>query len=189
MTDQKPEHYRLFWAIPLPEEHQSMFAAMIEFLKQQTNGDAVKWIPKQNLHLTLRFIGETDTKKIKPMIEEVKNAVGSIHAFNLTFGKLMGFPPHNPHTLAVMLELTNELAQLVYQVEQALLNLGLPPETRPYVPHLTIGRLRGRRMPIVTELPIALPAILPVNQLILHRSQQTSQGSEYKELIKIILPK
>lgn len=129
------ERQRLFVAIDLPT------AVKTPLTRLKLNLDGVRPVPAEQLHLTLRFIGDVDT----PTLELVKNALAEIHAepFKLAVNSIGHFPPSRfPRVLWVGVEPVPELLQLQHKVELAVRSAGIAAEERPFSPHITIARLK-----------------------------------------------
>ena len=129
---------RLFTAIEIPEGVRDLL------LDLQSGLPGATWSPFDNLHLTLRFIGEVP----EPMVDEIEEALWSVHAsgFSLRIkgiGKYGGEGPRSPaRVIYAEVEHDNGLTRLQAKIEHALQDLGLDPERRKYHPHVTLARLK-----------------------------------------------
>jgi 2'-5' RNA ligase len=126
---------RLFVAVDLPGE------VVTQLDRLCTGLPATRWLGPEQLHLTLRFIGEVE----HPLFYEIGEALASIslRPFELRLRGLGLFPLRGPpHTLWVGVEESAALAQLKRRVDRALAAAGLEPERRKFAPHVTIGRFR-----------------------------------------------
>lgn len=125
---------RLFAAIPLPE-------ATVERLARLQGGlPGTRWVRPENMHITLRFIGEVD----EGTAQDVDAALAAIEAkpFTVTLSGLGSFGKgHRTHTLWVGVEKNPALHALRDKAESAIVRTGLPPEERKYSPHVTLARL------------------------------------------------
>ncbi|HKY63329.1 MAG TPA: RNA 2',3'-cyclic phosphodiesterase [bacterium] len=127
---------RLFTAIDIPD---SLRQRLTPLLEESLPG--VKWTPLENLHLTLRFIGETDCQGFAALRE----ALGELRpeAFRLQPQGLGVFPtPMRPRILWLGFRNETRLLDLQKAIEKTLLGLGLPPEPKAFSPHLTLGRCK-----------------------------------------------
>ena len=182
---------RTFFALEIDDNLRQVAQKICQHLKNQVYGDKVKWMPPENLHLTLRFLGDTDSQIIPELTLRINAVISEIKSFAIPIGEVFAFPPSRPHVIAISLLLTEELAQIVQALENSVIASGFAPETRPFLPHLTLGRLRDRRFPDLENIPFNLPQILTVNELILFRSDRGEYSSIYTPLAKwlIIEPK
>lgn len=133
------EIFRLFVALWLPAPLAR--AALVRLEELRPGSRLVRWVRPDQLHLTLKFLGETPAAKL-PAIEAALRVVAS-SASPVTMGLAEGgvFPPAGPpRVLWLGLTPREELVALAGRVEKALAPLGFPPERRPFAPHLTLGR-------------------------------------------------
>ncbi|MGE5529226.1 MAG: RNA 2',3'-cyclic phosphodiesterase [Patescibacteria group bacterium] len=130
---------RLFVAIWLPAPLARAALTRLEGLRPGSRG--VRWVKPDQLHLTLKFLGETQ-EGLLPSLEAALAGVASASTpIYLGLGGGGVFPPAGPPRV-VWLAVTPgpELADLAARVERALAPLGFAPERRPFRPHLTLGR-------------------------------------------------
>lgn len=129
--------YRLFVALSIPAET----AAALERLQSGLSG--ARWRPRENFHLSLRFIGETD----RHGFAEIRSALAKIAApgFDLQLNGLGFFGDRKPRTLWVGAVAGPELAHLQSKVETAVKRAGFPGEGRKFTPHVTLAYLKGTR--------------------------------------------
>lgn len=106
----------------------------------------VNWVPKENLHVTLYFLGATPSERI-PELERLIETVGQTHSAFSTSIRGMGAFPDSRHARVLWVGVRNSRAlnQLQAALRETLIQAGFPQEERDYVPHLTIGRLRKAR--------------------------------------------
>ena len=127
--------YRLFVAIDLPAETKKELAAICFGLP------GARWMPVDQLHLTLRFIGEVDGGLYKDIQEML--ATVTMAPFTIRLQGVGHFPPRKrPRVLWVGIEACDLLMRLRGRIESILVRGGLEPEGRKYSPHITIARLQ-----------------------------------------------
>jgi 2'-5' RNA ligase len=131
---------RLFTAIDLPRTvHDSL-------LPLCTGVPGARWARREQMHLTLRFIGEVDTAQfasIRAALQRVR-----VSPFSIALKGVGQFPPRGvPRVLWVGVQAEPGLAQLYAQIQAALKPVGVEAETRPYAPHITLARLKNAPQP------------------------------------------
>lgn len=132
---------RLFVALLLPDEIKSAMGKFIAELKPLSVG--VKWVETENLHLTLKFIGETSEKNVASISETIGKAISGSARFDVHIAECGGFPNlRNAKVLWVGMNGADPAAEMAIQIEQSLVPLGIPAENRPFAPHLTVGRIK-----------------------------------------------
>lgn len=192
-TPPGPRILRLFIALELNEAMRQAIAAAQRSLRQR--GDVpVRWVAPEQAHLTLQFLGNVVVAHLPALIHAVAAAVARHPAMLLSAGEVGAFPSVNtPHVLWLgvrgddigLMELQRAIADAVRGVE------GVVADRKPFLPHLTLGRVRaGRRdMPGLTAVaaslarPVAIPAVAwPIGDVALIRSILGPGGSRYTTL-------
>ena len=133
---------RTFLAIDLPSSLHSTIGQKQEILKRELAG--ISWVKSENLHITLKFLGDTPETKIDELQQVVTQAVKGIPSFVITLRGFGAFPDKRaPRTLWTGIEGDTEiLVSLANQIESAVAPLGFPPESKPFRPHLTLARIK-----------------------------------------------
>jgi RNA 2',3'-cyclic 3'-phosphodiesterase len=138
---------RLFIAIEIEEGVAKQVVQLGEELRRRVELRAraarVTWVPRERLHLTVRFIGEVDETRAEDIRAVLAPALGT-PAFDLTLEGAGAFPAHGqPRVLWTgITQGAGELIELEREVSARLLPCGIPAEGRPYRPHLTLARVR-----------------------------------------------
>ncbi len=180
---------RTFIAIPLPAECRTMLEQLQRTL--QKFQAEVRWVSVASIHLTLKFLGEVEPKMIPQLTEALKDSMKSRQAITLRLHGLGSFPnPRNPRVLWCGIDgETTELARLQHQVEYACESLGFPPEERSFAPHLTLGRVQGKRnlQPLLDYIKIGSDseARFHADCFHIYKSILKPQGAEYSVLSTI----
>lgn len=166
---------RLFVAIDLPEEVKRTLAGLARDLP------SARWVGAEELHLTLRFIGEVD----QSTFAAIRSALFAVRftPFPLTLCGVGHFPPGRraPRVVWVGMDPCAALLQLQQEVELALIEAGIPPDERRFSPHITLARLR-EGVPVAVErfeklhAGFACPSF-PVEEFILYSSLLTRSGA------------
>lgn len=129
---------RLFVAIAIPDEIRAAYSAFIKELR--AIAPQAKWVRAENLHVTLKFLGETPLAKLDPL-QTALAVVRSPQPVQLTFRGLGFFPNEKrPRVFWAGTEATANLKTLAAAVDQAAHRLDFPLEERPFAPHLTLAR-------------------------------------------------
>ena len=169
---------RLFTAIALPFDLRQRLA----FLGGGIPG--ARWVAPENMHLTLRFIGEVD----EGQMEDINAALLGVEAprFDLTLAGIGHWETKGRATaLWAGVEKSPELLHLHDRVEAALVRAGLPPEPRKFAPHVTLARLKNPPASRVGDFlreygPFRAPPFA-VEEFVLYSSILTAAGPIYRE--------
>jgi 2'-5' RNA ligase len=144
-----PGTLRLFFAVPVPAEAKARVGDLMDDV-QGAVGDGrarIRWVRVEGLHLTLRFLGPTPELRL-PALREAADAVARADSpFEVGLDGGGAFPSlARPRTLWVgVTSGADRLARLAEALTRASVEDGQPLETRPFAPHLTIGRIDGLR--------------------------------------------
>lgn len=168
---------RLFVALALPDAVKERISRIQEGL------DGARWIDLDNLHLTLRFVGEVD----RLIADDLQAALSVVRvpSVELDLNSLGHFETRGrPHALWIGAEADGDLCHLRDRVEAAAKRAGLRPEGRKFRPHVTIARLHGTSCTDVSAWitrysPFKLPPV-PVREVTLFRSHLGQAGAQYE---------
>jgi len=136
---------RTFIAIELPETIRESLAATQEKLKA-AQAD-VKWVEKNNIHLTLKFLGEVNEEQIEKISTVLSKITLSNPAYQAKISSLGGFPKiQYPRVIWAGIETGDaETKNIAKNIEESLEKLGFPKENRPFASHITLGRTRSSK--------------------------------------------
>jgi len=182
---------RVFVAIPLSPECRDTLGAMQRALRE--TGADVRWVPLPSIHLTLKFLGETDPAAVPALDRGLVREAGTLPPFRIRLGGLGAFPhPGRPRVVWCGLDgETGALDLLQRRVEAVCVRVGFPPEERPFRPHLTLGRVTGKRnlslLVDCIKMGSDLEATLCVDRFHIYRSVLKPQGAVYTTLATISL--
>lgn len=137
---------RLFVAINPSTEERARLADASSALRDA--GYPVRWVPADNVHLTLKFLGEVSEERAAEVSAAVDDCTKGIGPFEMGIGGFGAFPSaRRPSVVWTGIALNETLRELQAKAETALEGLGFPREDRPFKPHLTIGRAGKRARP------------------------------------------
>ena len=165
---------RLFVAIDLPEE----IVAQLQGICYGVPG--ARWVQAEQMHLTLRFIGEVDGG----VFQDIKEGLASVRAegFFLQVKGLGLFPPRKtPKVLWAGIAPVEQVSALRNRIENSLVGLGLEPEGRKFSPHITLARLHDTPIPRMGRFlagnNLFATEPFPVSEFHLYSSELTSKGA------------
>ncbi len=188
---------RTFIAIELSEEIRGTLSQIQSHLKY--SGADVKWGEKDNIHLTLKFLGEVSEEKAEK-IKSILDEIGSqTKPFEINLKDIGAFPKIDyPRVIWVGLDKgAKESTELAQKIDDALSKIGFQKETRPFAAHLTIGRMRSSKNKEALKEKIesfrvtgngvrdTLPVTrnpFPVSSVIFFQSKLTPSGPIYTKL-------
>lgn len=138
------EPIRTFIAIELDETTQNALSELQAQLKRERACAFVRWVAPQNIHLTLKFLGDVDAQQMPALQRAVADACVGSAPFTLTVGGISAFPhTRRPNVIWVGMGGQVEIAAyLAREIDDACAALGFAREERPFTPHLTLGRVK-----------------------------------------------
>ena len=177
---------RAFIAIALGEEARRAAAKLARSLRERPHGEGVRWVPPQTLHATLRFLGLIDPEVVPKLVERVADGVRGLGTFEAHLAGVHALPSRRrPRVIALALAPREPLERLAAAVERGVVAAGFEPEPRPFRAHVTLGRVRARRIPDWEEGAELTAAPFPVREAILFRSELRRSGARYSPLERI----
>ena len=182
---------RIFIAVELPAKSREKIDTIINYFKTQLPNQSLKWVGAENLHVTVKFIGEIPEvalSKVKTIIDEVLN---NQPEFSISIEGLGMFPnSNNPRVIWLGITGGDPLVSIHRQLNQSLAQIGVKPDPRPLSPHLTIARVRQGidRSTLSTigntlaEFKVDLLGSIMVDHITLFQSIIKPTGPHYKAL-------
>lgn len=134
---------RAFIALEIPISIQAAIHQQTIGLRKSVDPSLLRWVPSENLHLTLKFLGDVSTTNLQFVTQMLTRETEKQPCFSVQFGGLGAFPnPRRPRVIWIGLHAPETLATLYRSLEAAAARLGYSPEEKPFSPHLTIGRVK-----------------------------------------------
>ena len=175
--------HRLFVAIRPPEHIRDL---LIDAMDDSAD---FRWQDEEQLHLTLRFIGEVE----RPVASDLAAALGGVRGahFAIRLNGVGRFEHRNTGALWAGVEPKEPVAALAAKVERVCLAVGLEPERRAYHPHITLARWKGRRTreleSFLTRKRGLVSDWFEVDRFTLFESRLSRHGAHYEEVAEFPL--
>jgi len=156
-------------------------------------GADVKWVNAGNIHLTLKFLGNTDASLIPALADALSKKLSLYHAFYITIAGVGCFPSEKrPRVIWVGMKDSEVLANIQKDVDAVLTGFGFAPEVRSFSPHLTIGRVRSLKkiaelMTRIADFRMSDLGRVEVSAVHIMKSELKPAGAEYSSLVRIPL--
>jgi 2'-5' RNA ligase len=182
---------RLFVAIEFPKDVSAKAIERISALAQVLKDPygALRWVGREQLHVTLKFLGETREDKVSSLKSAIQDAASKHHPFSLELGGVGGFGGQDGYRVIWLGigEGSEKAGKLTDSIEAACELLGVPRENRRFHPHVTLARCKTGSCrvdmkslkPELTQTPVA---VFPVDHIALIQSTLTPSGSKYDVL-------
>jgi 2'-5' RNA ligase len=177
--------WRLFIAVELPEQIRRKIGEHVDRLRQEIPDTRASWTRAQNIHLTLKFLGDTPVERAEALSTALQVAASRVPAFEIEIGGCGSFPTlRKPNVLWIGIDdLSSGLQKFHQALETECEGRGFPRDQRSFHPHLTIARLRhsqdARRLGELHQSRGFQSMAVKVNDACLIRSELSPEGSRY----------
>ena len=185
------ESKRLFFAIELPSFVKTRLAEIQKELK--TTGADVKWVETENIHITLKFLGNVGIDQIKDLNETLNKEFCLEKIFPTQLDRLGCFPSQrSPRVVwAGFKDQDDHLQNIADRLDRGISTLGFQKETRKFQSHATLGRIRSMRNTIALSAKIeeynndSKPLDLTIDNITLFESLLSPKGPTYSVIHQV----
>jgi RNA 2',3'-cyclic 3'-phosphodiesterase len=181
---------RIFTAFDIPPKAKSEILKITQNL-QALNAKGINWVPFENLHITLQFIGETTGSELLQIQEILASELSECPEFKCEKAELQFFPGRNPKIIWLHLQTDSELVYTIQKrIQKQLRSLGIQIDKKPLKLHITLGRIKKRLPDYFIKQVLSkeyLIADFVVSQATLYQSFLRPQGPVYVESAKFDL--
>jgi len=181
---------RLFIAVDLKKRSKRLLRSKFEIIKKGIDED-LKWVEQYKWHITIKFLGEVNNKKVKDIKELIKASSQNINSFYLQLSGLKAFPNANyPKVLYINIKRgKKELTEIHDNFDKQLEKFGFDRDERGFNPHLTLARVkRNSDKNIIADSfgklndDIFINIFSRVDKISLIKSELTVSGPIYTEI-------
>lgn len=133
---------RLFIALHIQQSIREYFAEIIKDFR--TKGGKIKWVEPENMHLTLKFLGNTEASLVDNIKTQLNKVSTNFTQLNSNLSNLGGFPSlKKPKVIWVDLERNrDQIIEMAKSIDTSLSEIGFTSDSKPFKPHLTLGRIK-----------------------------------------------
>jgi 2'-5' RNA ligase len=187
---------RAFIAIDLSKEIQDCLELVSKQIKKRLEEVPVRWVPTENIHLTLKFLGNVSESNLEILKKMLARVVGSHKVFEISAGGLGAFPKlYRPRVIWIGLEAPPELEAVQHAIEQETARLGYAREDRPFSPHLTLARVSRNATSddvhkvseVLLSEKVGFLGVTRVREVYLYRSDLKPSGAQYTRIFSAAL--
>lgn len=133
---------RTFIAVDLPTELIEHLRETSRSIQEQFSGDPIRWVPAEDLHITLKFFGDVSTSNIERINEILSAEASYIKPFEISIGDFGVFPDFTkPRVIWTGVQGPDELFNFQRRIDMETARLGYASDKRPFFPHITLGRV------------------------------------------------
>jgi len=168
------------------------FSRLVEFEKEiEKTGANVKLVKPENVHITLKFLGDTEEEQIDEIERIIKDAVKEINSFHIQLKGAGVFPNQNYiRVIWIGIEHGEEIATIAHKIDGQFSRLGFKKEKRGFSPHLTVARVKSAKnkeklLRIVEKYKDVEFGDIEVDSIKIKKSDLTQKGPVYTTLGEI----
>ncbi|WP_058498103.1 RNA 2',3'-cyclic phosphodiesterase [Legionella gratiana] len=184
---------RAFFAIVPSKEIRVHLVNVLQSLKQEMPEDYIRWVPIDNIHITLHFIAQLQLQDVVLLSQKVAHALKHTPCFQLKLGPIEWFPTlRHPKILSLVVEPHDILCKLASTIAQSLNSLNYPIESRHFRGHMTIGRLRHnqhKKQKLLSQIQLENIPPITIDNIYLIESKLGQERTTYTTLTEFPLTK
>lgn len=186
---------RAFIALDLSVDVRKQLGGIIQQL-QAAGLPAVHWVHPNNIHLTLKFLGDVSPSNLEILTRLLHTETARHRRFEVQVGGLGAFPSiHRPRVIWVGVQAPPALGALQRSIDSETVRLGYSSEDRPFSPHLTLGRVAHNATSVdvqriadaLTHIHVGDLGTVPMLDVRLYRSDLRPEGAVYTQLFSAAL--
>ena len=190
------EKIRSFIAIPISKPIKDRILSIILTLHQKSPTRSIKWIEPKNIHLTIKFLGDSEFDNLNRLAKQIHNRLEKTRSFDLEFSKLGAFPSiKNPRVIWVGCQINEQITNLFKLIDTICAENRFMSESKPLSPHITIGRVKSplredgvlRLNDVMTNLKTVELGSQKINNFFLYKSDLKQGGPIYTPIDEFIL--
>ncbi|MCK4624986.1 MAG: RNA 2',3'-cyclic phosphodiesterase [Phycisphaerae bacterium] len=183
---------RTFLALPLNE---TIVERLVEVQQSLSSAGArVRWVDGENLHLTIKFLGDVTDEQLPEVCRVAEESARQIEPFEFSVAQVISIPQAGAMRMVWVGidEQTGKLNRLHELLEESYAEMGFGKESRSFRPHLTLGRVKSGQnvkqlRAAIDEIAEAEFGIASINEMIVFSSQLTPDGPIYSPMTKVKL--
>ena len=178
---------RTFIALELPSSFKQALFRQAQLLAGQDKRQHIRWLPPENYHLTLAFLGDVDSVRLSGLQFALELKLEFVKAVHCKISAISPFPFSRPKIAAALLERTIKLLQLQTDVANCVQSFVIYPKRKRFVPHVTLGRLKPRAGKSIDLQAHNILLAGVADTVTLFQSELTPNGAIYTALAEIPL--
>ena len=155
---------------PDSEFNQKIIDLKIRQKEHQNKAYKISWVPNNNHHITVNFVGSMEPEQIDEMKELLKGLSESLSDVPIEIDGVSYFPNENGQVIIATINLNKSLQRLYDKVEEVVANVGFGMSLRSYKPHITLGRFKDKNRPFSQIIELEKPVNSVIEALDVYES-------------------
>ena len=179
---------RTFIAFEIPQSVSNKLSAHAELISGHDKLRQIRWLSKENYHMTLAFLGKVEYVLISKLQLILEQYLSSNKAVPFRFLEISPFPfSYTPKVVAAIHEHSEELMQLQHNTVKFVREFGIILQRRRFAPHVTLGRLKSRSRKSIAFQPKQIILEGFYEKIVIFQSELTPKGAVYTSMGEISL--
>ena len=178
---------RSFISLDLPLSLRHELSGHAKLIAGQEKRQKIRWLPPENYHLTLVFLGEIESTILSGLQFALEQKLEEVESVPITISTIIPFPFSRPRIAAALVERTAEMLRLQSDVANCVRKCGITPERRRFVPHVTLGRLKPRAGKTINFQAMNILLSGFADSVTLFQSELTQDGAIHTALVEFPL--
>lgn len=169
---------RTFFGIKIQDDILHSTKLLVKNLKTHRAMKKIRWIPSPNWHITLYFLGNASDEQLQQLDELTQPIAKQMSEFEIETNGILMLPKKTPRILSLSVKLNEQLAELYHALNQNIITCGFEEDTRPFLPHITIGRWK-HALHHAPDIEFNMVTKQKVDAFHLYKSESSETGSVY----------
>jgi len=179
---------RTFICVKISKELRDEIEEIYSHLENVPELENVRWTPLENLHVTLKFLGDVDSETVDLLKYSLSQSIAHLSPFESQLEKVHCFPNnHNPRIIVIDFKNPSPWMDLAKTVAQTTNQAGFDIEKRPFEPHITIGRIKNSSIDFDFNALSMDSTTMQVSEISIMKSIQAKGRMFYEEIESIKL--
>ena len=183
--------FRAFIAVNLSPDVLDRISQVVIELREEIGGSFVRWVPVENMHLTLKFLGDVSISNVERIKEIIQTAASSHPLFALSTGGVGAFPSvQRARVIWAGVEGPPTITSVQRMIDMETARLGYASEKRAFKPHLTLGRVSRNVTPkelqkiaqVLKDNKVGFLGVSQIREIHLFRSDLGQNGAVYSQV-------
>lgn len=179
---------RAFLGLEMPDSSRQVLSSVrAALIAESENLPRLRWTPIDHLHLTVRFLGDVESRVADDLALRLTESLHSFGPLVVRVDGVSWFPARRPTVLAASVMPTPRVLELFERVESDVVAAGLPPESRSPNPHITIARIKQSRIQRIQIVEKPVVTSFTCDELVFFESRLHPSGASYSHYAEIPL--
>jgi len=177
--------FRAFLALEIPPRIKDDIKQNLRYFRRQLVGYDFNWVPVENLHITLKFLGDITREQSQRIFETLGPLLVGYESFELKLSRLLYLPKKKvPKVIALAANPQELIIEISHQIERNIVEFGVAQQPETIKPHLTLARIKKDHPKHLSRIK-SKPIYFHASQIVLYKSIISPEGARYESVWRI----